>query len=59
MYRAALGDRGSFRMNYLVLLAVFYCTAVLQAGPRSCSDHMGWVASFIAFEFAAHCAIGK
>lgn len=49
----------SFCMNHLVLLTVVCCVALLQVDPRSCHDHTGWVAGFIAFERAAHCAIGK
>ena len=49
----------SFCMKQLVLLTVVCCVALFQMDPRSCHDHTGWVASFIAFERAAHCAISK
>lgn len=41
------------------LSTVVCCVAPLQVDPRSCHEHTGRVAGFIAFERAAHCAIGK
>ena len=49
----------SLCMNHLVLLTVFCCVALHPVDPRSCHDHTGWMAGFIAFDRAAHCAIGK
>ena len=46
-------------MNHLMLLTIVCCPALLRLDLRCCYDYKGWVAGFIAFERAAHCAIGK